>query len=212
MDAHDEPPRIRFSGTELLHLIVAVVVLTYAFSIVRGPLEYPQRLIPDGWVLLGAGLAVVSGFVLHELAHKWAAYRLGLWAEFRAQFMQLGASAVVAILPLQFFLSAPGAVEIYGRVTRAESGRIAVVGPVTNLMLAGMTWPWTWQVDATSPPVVVLETIAFTNAVLAVFNLIPFGPLDGRKVWYWNPFLWAGLMALAFGLVVAILLQLRPFE
>ena len=31
------------------------------------------------------------------------------------------------------------------------------------------------------------------NFILAGFNLIPFGPLDGKKVMEWNPIIWAVL-------------------
>ncbi|MGZ7096673.1 MAG: site-2 protease family protein [Methanobacterium sp.] len=36
----------------------------------------------------------------------------------------------------------------------------------------------------------VLTRAAFINVFLAGFNMIPFGPLDGAKVWRYNPVLW----------------------
>jgi Zn-dependent protease len=47
-----------------------------------------------------------------------------------------------------------------------------------------------------------LRQVASVNAFLAVFNLIPFYPLDGEKVNSWNPLLWAS----SFGVSAALLL------
>lgn len=213
MGARDlyERPGLHFTRTEIWHLLGAVAMLSYAFSIVRSPIpDYPARLVPDPLVLVGATLAVSSGFVLHELAHKWMAIQFGHAAMFRAQFRNLFLSMALVLSPLGFFIAAPGAVEIYGNVTRPQSGRISAVGPGTNVVIAALCWPWTWNIDATAPHVVILDTVAFTNALLACFNLIPAGPLDGRKILRWNIPVWIGMTAVSVTLFLAILLQWRP--
>ena len=38
---------------------------------------------------------------------------------------------------------------------------------------------------------------ASANAFLAIFNLIPFAPLDGEKIFVWDKKIWASAIVLA---------------
>jgi Zn-dependent protease len=197
--------KVRFSRTEALHLTVAVVLLTLAFTAVLDHRAGAGVFLPPDTVnLLAAFLAVSSGFVLHELAHKVLAQRYGHWAEFRAQFPGLGLTLLVAVLT-KFLFAAPGAVLIQGRVTPRENGLISLVGPGTNFLIALVTYPlaWTTNVEAAVPRI--FGGIAFVNAILCLFNLIPVGPLDGRKVLHWNKLAYGLAVAAALGLYITIL-------
>jgi len=85
---------------------------------------------------------------------------------------------------------------IVGSGTKETVGKIALSGPVTNILLsagcilvAAITQDLFWFV-------------AFINAFLAVFNLIPFGIMDGLKVFRWNKVFWAIAFAAAIALTV----------
>ncbi len=213
------PPKrgIRFSRTEIQHLAVAVLALTVGFAYVRAPggafdLGTPTRaIIERPLILVASFLAVSSGFVLHELAHKIVAIRYGCLAEFRAQMGGLGISVAIAMLAKILF-AAPGAVHILGRVDNRENGIISIVGPATNFAIALILYPFTlFFVDANADLPMVIGTVASVNALLAVFNLIPAGPLDGRKVKAWSTPIWAAsfiasivLFILTFFQVVAV--------
>jgi Zn-dependent protease len=41
--------------------------------------------------------------------------------------------------------------------------------------------------------------------MLAAFNLLPIGPLDGAKILKWNPVVFAGMILVAFGLLYGTL-------
>ena len=205
---HVGPPRVSFSRLELLHLGGAVVILSYAFAIILSDRRsLPAALVPEPMAILSAFLAVASGFVLHELAHKVVAQRYGHWAEFRAQFGALGLSVVLAAF-FGFLVAAPGAVMIQGRVTPRENGLISLVGPGTNFVVGLLFLPFfAFQVNQDSTADHLFATVTFVNALLAVFNLIPLGPFDGRKVWRWSPAVYIVSLLLCLGLFVFALQQ-----
>jgi Zn-dependent protease len=196
-----ERPRIAYSRTEVLHLAAAVAVLTVAFSFVN---PATRGWIPQPFTVFSSFVAVSSGFVLHELAHKVVAQRYGHWAEFRAHPLGLGLALAIAVLAKILF-AAPGAVLIRGAVTRKENGVISLVGPGTNLLIATASGlPLLLMVDTTTKLYTLVRTVALVNAALAVFNLIPAGPLDGKKVWQWNKPVY--LLMLATGILLFLLI------
>lgn len=183
---HAGPPRITFSGLEVGHLAIAVVFLSYAFAILLDDSDRAFDLVPDPIAAISAFAAVASGFVLHELAHKIVAQRYGHWAEFRAHFLGLAASVLIAV-STGFLIAAPGAVMIQGRVTPRENGIISLVGPGTNFVIAALCLPFfMFAVNDEAMVPRIFATVTGVNALLALFNLIPLDPFDGRKVWRWS--------------------------
>ena len=123
--------RLRTSETEIKHLLVAWLAISLAFTIIfeRPPTEY------FALTFLASALTVGLGFVLHELAHKIVAQRYGSWSEFRAEPLMLLFAILTAFAG--FVFAAPGAVVIFNPyLTREQSGKIAVAGPLTNVALS----------------------------------------------------------------------------
>jgi Zn-dependent protease len=180
---------VRFSTTELRDLGIAWITLGVAFTVLlaRPQLEAALRgavteLGAVGETFLLSMVTVGVGFLLHELAHKVVAIRFGQVAEFRADFTMLGLALLGIIIGILF--TAPGAVVHRGRISNREHGLIAVAGPVTNIALALL-----FVVPAlvlTGFPGRVARFGLLINALLAGFNMIPFGPLDGRTVLDWH--------------------------
>ncbi|MHB8633723.1 MAG: zinc metalloprotease [Thermoplasmatota archaeon] len=208
-----ERARVRFSATELLHLLGAVSLASLAFVLADATRDHPitarpfSFVLPDGPHLAGAVLAVTSGFVLHELAHKVVAQRYGHWAEFRAWFKMLLLTVPISLTGFTFL--APGAVMIRGRVTLKQNGVISLVGPATNFFIALLAWPLSVAVDRSAPLPTIMGIVCEINAFLCVFNLLPIGflgnSLDGRKVLWWNKPVYFGVLTAAVALLVAIL-------
>ena len=83
---------------------------------------------------------------------------------------------------------------IAGAGTKETVGKIAVSGPLTNILLStGCILIATVTQD-------IFWFIAFINAFLAAFNLIPFGVMDGLKVFSWNKAFWAIVFIAAIAL------------
>lgn len=211
--------RVTTSRTEILHLAIAFVVLTVDIALVQAQITLrtgPGSIdIPTLVAGLGvAAVAALTGFVAHEMAHKVVAQRHGFWAEFRMSPAGLFFSLATALFGFLFAL--PGATVIGGMGDTREWGRTSVAGPMTNLafggafLVAGLIGG---RLGLAAPAWNILVFLAFVNAVFAAFNLLPFGPLDGRKVLRWSRSAWVasfGSALLFAGAVVSVLLFATP--
>ena len=139
-------------------------------------------------------IAFMLSFILHELAHKFSAQHFNLWAEFRLTLQ--GALITLISMFLPFKLISPGAVMIAGAGTKETVGKTAISGPVTNIILS------TSCILIAALGQSLFLVVAFINAFLAAFNLIPFGIMDGLKVFRWNKPVWATVFAAAAILTV----------
>ncbi|MBN1941541.1 MAG: hypothetical protein JW772_05160, partial [Candidatus Diapherotrites archaeon] len=139
---------------------------------------------------------VGTGFIFHELAHRQVARHFGAHAEYRAWNFGL-IFALISALLFSFIFAAPGAVYIQSdNIDRRQNGLISVAGPATNIVVAlGFLALALFFASGFGN---VLGMLGFRiNMFLALFNLIPFGPLDGKKVFAWNPLAWGIAIAVA---------------
>jgi Zn-dependent protease len=137
------------------------------------------------WLTLaGLSIAFTWSFLLHEIAHKFSAQHFHLWAEFRLTMQGALITLISIFLPPPFKIISPGAVMIVGSVTKQIAGKTAFSGPLTNILLStGCILVATFTQD-------MFWIVAFINAIIAAFNLIPFGIMDGLKVFQWNKKVW----------------------
>ena len=157
-------------------LIVAILVAGLATG--QLPASYPGRNV--AFYIIAAILAAVlflASLLAHELAHSLVARRSGIEVE----------SIVLWLLG--------GVAQLRGEAkTPRADFRIAIVGPLTSFALAlvfGLAAGGLRLLGAAGLPVGVLTYLAATNAMLALFNLIPAAPLDGGRVlraalWRWR--------------------------
>ena len=202
---------MKFSNEEIRDIAIAIIGLVVILVI--KPLPHFGI---DLSILPGYLIGIVLGFILHELAHKMVAIKFGASA-----FFKLWPQGLVFGLMLSLISSlkvlAPGAVVVYahkfGRwkyrldrvfttpqgtaLSRSEMGLIAVAGPVVNIIFAFVFA----QIPGT-----IAQQISYINAFLAVFNLLPFPPLDGSKVLLWNGVVWAFAIILAGVPIISALL------
>lgn len=191
------------SRTEVVHLTVAYVVLTFDVMLLLGGLYFFE-----GPVLLYAAIgasAALTGFVAHEMAHKVVAQMGGYWAEFRLSPFGLVLSVITA--SFGFLFAAPGATMIGGMGNVRDWGRTSLAGPTVNFAFAlGLVAASVFLRTFTSLwfAAGVILFIAYINALFAAFNMIPVGPLDGAKVLRWNSTVWA-LAFVAFAAMTGLL-------
>jgi len=180
--------KVSFSRQETKEIIISVLAMTAIFTI----LFYTTVDSWDGLSALDAvlvtvgisAIAVVLGFLIHELGHKVVAQKYGAWAEFRMYPMGFVLGFITALFG--FLLVAPGAVYIQGQVTRKQYGKISLAGPMTNIVIGGIFLAL-WLVTGSDGVLgLSLQLLAVLSLFLAVFNLLPIPPLDGFKVVRWS--------------------------
>ena len=122
----------------------------------------------DWLVAVAVAIALVACLVLHELAHAIVARRRGLAVDGITLWMLGGVTTIrgEAASPRADFavaIAGPATSLLCGVVSAIVAVLLAAVN-VPTVAVAGMTW------------------LAFTNGVLAGFNLLPGAPLDGGRV------------------------------
>jgi len=172
------------SSKEVLDLLIAWLGVSFAFYLAFSRPNFSNVSLEYVLATLTVPLLVVgSSFVLHELLHKLTAQHFGFWSEFRANYVTLALSILFAYVTRIVF-AAPGATMIYGpSITKRQNGIISAAGPLLNLALGGLYL-------LLIPLGGVLSYVGLygfaINVWLSAFNLLPIGPLDGRKVLDWG--------------------------
>lgn len=155
-----------------------------------------------GLVLLAFGgfaLALIIGISLHEFSHALVAYRLGDLSPVRDGRLTINPLAhldpfgTLLILLAGFGYGRPVMVNPYNFRMNPRTGMalVALAGPVTNVIIAtvfGIPLRVLMDVAVRSESVglnyviIIFSIMVSLNLTLAVFNMIPFPPLDGSKV------------------------------
>jgi Zn-dependent protease len=200
-DSSFEPSGIKFSKQEILHILIAMAVLTVAFTFAFLP--YPPFSYLDQVLtyLPLSFIAIVTAFFCHEMAHKYVGQKFGYWSEFRMYPQGLFFALVLGMFAGIVF-AAPGAVQIFGSPNREEMGKISMAGPSMNLLL-GLIFFGIWMLSDGMISIISYY-VSYINIFLSLFNLVPFGPLDGLKIFRWKKGVWGVLIGLDLVLLLAI--------
>jgi Zn-dependent protease len=188
------------SSTELRHLFIAWLAISFAFAIMLGWHKLKNQpslqqvfgpFIIDLMIL--SMITVGISFIAHEMGHKFVAQQYGAWAEFRMSTGML-IFAIFLAWEIGILFAAPGAVQIFGsHISKSQMGKIAASGPLMNLFLAFVFLP---LLSDTGFLFQIGQLGVLINIALAGFNMLPVSVLDGRKVLAWNAAVYMGLVIL----------------
>lgn len=152
-----------------LSWIVIAVLVTWSLSMGYFPFVYP-RLSPVAYWLMGiaGALGLFLSVIAHEFSHSLVAKSFGMPMKGITLFIFGGVAELGEEPP----------------TPRAEF-LMAIVGPVTSMVLAALFWGIGSIVSSLGWPQpigVVFKYLAIINGLLAAFNLLPAFPLDGGRV------------------------------
>jgi len=191
---------------ELRDIIIALVAMTIAFALLFNKLLKLNII----YGLVATFIAVLTGFLGHELMHREVARRLGYIAYFRAWFIGLLLALVTALTGF-FIIATPGATvigpKVWGYPTRNDELKIALAGPATNIVFAVIFLPLSLLLPA--PFSSYASIIYATNAWLGFFNMLPLAlpgiVVDGFRIFRNNIKVWIAVF------IVSVLLMIPMF-
>jgi Zn-dependent protease/CBS domain-containing protein len=148
--------------------LIIFVLLSVSLALGWYPQVYGVRFSSGTYWLLGAVSAVLLfvSVLIHELAHSIVARARGIPVKSITLFVFGGVSNI----------------EQEPKSAGMEF-QIAIVGPVSSLIIGAISWLVAVRVGSLSLPVAaVLGYLGISNVLLGLFNLIPGFPLDGGRV------------------------------
>ncbi len=147
-------------------LILGLVIWSLSSGLF--PNLYPELSATTYWVMgtIAAILLFIS-VLIHELSHSLMARKHGL---------EIGGIRLFIFGGISEMTDEPDE-------PKAEF-RIAIVGPITSLIIAGVFYLLTFLPiqEWSAPTGAILSYLAVLNLALAIFNLVPGFPLDGGRV------------------------------
>jgi Zn-dependent protease len=197
------PPKqarhITTSPKELKHIgVAAALVIGIGFSIGLYGKYFGGFSNPWTWDMMAVfAVIMTASFLAHEIGHKIMAQKSGLWAEFRLTTWGSVLTFISILLP--FKMISPGAMMIAGSPNGKELVKISLAGPIINMIFSIGILGSAFAL-APSPYATMLFFAAYINAFMAIFNLVPFGILDGYKIFSFNKKAWA----IAFSISLAL--------
>jgi Zn-dependent protease/predicted transcriptional regulator len=149
--------------------VFIAVLIAWSLSTGLFPFQYQGLSTRTYWIMgIIGSLGLFLSIIIHEFSHSLAARRYGMHMKGITLFI-FGGMAEMSDEPPS---------------PRAEF-MMAVVGPVTSILLAGVFYV-IYIAGATqgqpNPVNGVVRYLAFINALLAAFNVVPAFPLDGGRM------------------------------
>jgi Zn-dependent protease/CBS domain-containing protein len=159
----------RVAGIDIgIHYTWIIIFVFFSWTLAEGYFPAAYKWSTATYWITGviASLLIFVSVLLHELAHSLVAKSRGIPVHSITLFILGGVSNL----------------EEEPQKPAAEFA-MAIVGPVTSLLLALIFWALTrLPGNHTTPVVAIINYMAYINLYLGAFNLLPGFPLDGGRV------------------------------
>ena len=193
-----------FSKEEIREITISTLILAFIFYYPGFSAFFSELGIVGFLKYMFFFIILGLAFIPHELAHKFMAMKYGCFAQYQMWMGGLKFALLMVFMTNgSFAFAAPGAVVIYTSfrdhlgvrhvtITKKQNAYISMAGPLTNFAMAALMIPFMAIPGISS----LAGSIYYVNVFLGLFNMIPFGPLDGTKVFVWDKVYWGAIIAL----------------
>ncbi len=178
---------------EIPSIIIAWLVLSFGITY-RYFLGFQSGYVGNFYFIMAGFIATATGFILHEMGHRYVAIKYGYVARFRLWAQGLLLTIIVVLVSMGgIVFGAPGAVYITSAATsfydsnhrRTDPERdnmiISAAGPGINLAFALFFLALIFILPQGF--VSTVSSFGFSlNVGLGSFNMLPVPPLDGSKI------------------------------
>lgn len=175
---------VLLSLNEIMYIVVLTLALGYIFSgFIQRPRSPFERVSAFNWKdIKYAAMVAAPAVILHEFGHKFVAMAFGLDATFHVYWFGLALGIVLKLVSAPFLILAPAYVSIPITVTPLQGFLTAFAGPFVNLVLWLGSAYYLKIGNLAYKYMALIATSVKINKLLFIFNMIPFPPLDGYKV------------------------------
>lgn len=199
-----------FSKKELLWIGVSILVMTVIVGFDDGREKFNLAAYSSN--MLVSLIVVVVAVIIHESAHRIAAPNLGYRVEFRPFFFGILGGLILTFMSYgKILFLAYGSFYIdimekhrlgYFRhyLGYFDNGKIAVVGPLANLVAAMVFKSLVFLPEA------LVSKLVLVNVLFAITNMLPIPPLDGAHVMYSTKTMYPFAMAAIIGAAALLLI------
>jgi Zn-dependent protease len=171
---------------ELIDFTILIIAIAYIFtSNFTAKISF-KRFDFDNFKI--ALIATSPAVFFHELFHKITALALGYSATFHIFTPGIFIGVILKLISSPLLFIAPGFVSIQNVTQDIPYRLIAFAGPFANLLLFLIAIIILKKAkNLSEKQLIVLHLTKKINLILLIFNMIPFGPLDGAKVLFGLP-------------------------
>ncbi len=192
----------QFEPGEIRSIVIAWIVLSFGVTF-SNILDLFNGIQGSFEVILAGFIATATGFIIHEMGHKYIAIRRGYIAHFRIWVWGIAFTILTIIVSGgSFIFGAPGAVYIIPASKTYYFGNyysnhktvdpykdnmiISAMGPAINLAFA-LFFLALFNFSPLNSFIEVVGALGFgLNVGLGSFNMIPIPPMDGSKIFKKN--------------------------
>lgn len=193
----------RFSRmNEALSFLLAILSLGIGYIV-----RYATSPILLAILLLVAAIAIIP----HEIAHRQVARMNGCESRFVLSFTGFMVTTFVNLVmgligfgPIIFISGYTVSNCRFFSISRDLEGKIAAAGPLTNIVIAIVSFILLVFVHSNIVLSFFLSLLVSFNSFVAFFNLLPLGQLDGFKIFRWNTIIWIILFLLSIILILRV--------